>query len=167
MRNSSITDQLQPSLLDRLTDQAPEQREESSRDRVLSAAQLRAAVVRDLDWLLNTNQYANSSDLSDCPELLSSTLNYGVPDLSGHVLDSVDPKELAALLREAIVRFEPRIDARTLVITGEDSVDQGGGRTLSFGIDGDVFSQRGSQHLLLKTVVDLDTGSVTISGGGS
>jgi type VI secretion system protein ImpF len=47
-------ERLQPSLLDRLTDDAPESKDESRDKRVLNLAQLRAGVMRDLSWLLNT-----------------------------------------------------------------------------------------------------------------
>ena len=47
-------DRLQPSLLDRLTDDDPTNPKESADKRVLSLTQLKASVLRDLAWLLNT-----------------------------------------------------------------------------------------------------------------
>jgi type VI secretion system protein ImpF len=45
-------ERLQPSLLDRLTDLAPAQREESREERVITALRLREYVTRDIAWLL-------------------------------------------------------------------------------------------------------------------
>ena len=55
-------ERLQPSLLDRLTDDAPHRRTESREQRVLSLAQLRESVMRDLAWLLNTEHLAPGGD---------------------------------------------------------------------------------------------------------
>jgi type VI secretion system protein ImpF len=46
-------ERLQPSLLDRLTDEEPDQLQESREKRVLSMSRLRDFVLRDLAWLFN------------------------------------------------------------------------------------------------------------------
>ena len=54
MADLTPQERLQPSLLDRLTDSAPDTKRESRDRRVLSMRRLRSAVLRDLAWLLNT-----------------------------------------------------------------------------------------------------------------
>ena len=54
MAELSPKERLQPSLLDRLTDDEPDEQEESRDRRVLSMSQLRQSVLRDVGWLLNT-----------------------------------------------------------------------------------------------------------------
>jgi type VI secretion system protein ImpF len=49
-------DRLQPSLLDRLTDEEPDQPQESREKRVLSLNRLRESVLRDLAWLFNASR---------------------------------------------------------------------------------------------------------------
>ncbi len=49
---------LQPSLLDRLTDDEPQRQAESPTAQVLGRHALRAAVLRDLAWLMNTTRLA-------------------------------------------------------------------------------------------------------------
>jgi len=56
MVDLSSRDRLQPSLIDRLIDNDPEQHKESLDARVLSRQQLRAAVLRDLSWLFNDSR---------------------------------------------------------------------------------------------------------------
>ena len=46
-------ERLQPSLLDRLTDDEPPTQQESREKRVLSMHKLRLFVLRDISWLLN------------------------------------------------------------------------------------------------------------------
>ena len=47
-------DKLQPCLLDRLTDDEPEKKEESRIQRVISLQRYKAGVLRDLEWLFNS-----------------------------------------------------------------------------------------------------------------
>ena len=51
-----VRNRLQPALLDRLTDDEPEQRQETESHRVMSKTQLRQAVLRDLGALFNSVQ---------------------------------------------------------------------------------------------------------------
>src|SRR6478609_4678955 len=82
-------ERLQPSLLDRLTDDEPERQVESRDKRVLSLDRLRAGVRRDLSWLFNTSHLASAQDLSAFPEAAASTINYGLPDLAGRTASSI------------------------------------------------------------------------------
>ena len=60
-------ERLQPSLLDRLTDDEPLQHQESRERRVLSITKLREVVLRDLAWLLNTSRLGDPASLADYP----------------------------------------------------------------------------------------------------
>ena len=51
MADLNITERLQPSLLDRLTDDAPEATSEARHDRVIDIDRLRDIIRRDLSWL--------------------------------------------------------------------------------------------------------------------
>jgi type VI secretion system protein ImpF len=76
-------ERLQPSLLDRLTDNEPDRKVEGKDLRVLSPQRLRESVRRDLTWLFNAVNLASVQDLSDHDDVARSTLNFGLPDLSG------------------------------------------------------------------------------------
>src|ERR1051325_4639249 len=102
-------ERLQPSLLDRLTDDDPERKQESRDRRVLSPARLRECVRRDLTWLLNTTNLASSQNLDAEPNVARSVLNYGMPDLAGHTASSVDVRSLERMLLKVIWDFEPRL----------------------------------------------------------
>ena len=87
--SSSPKERLQPSLLDRLTDDEPDRAVESRDKRVLSPYRLRESVRRDLSWLFNTTNLASSLDLERFPQVESSTLNFGLPDLTGRTAGSI------------------------------------------------------------------------------
>jgi type VI secretion system protein ImpF len=69
-------ERLQPSLLDRLTDNEPERKVEGRDLRVLSPQRLRESVRRDLGWLFNSVNFVSVQDLSGHPEAERSTLNF-------------------------------------------------------------------------------------------
>ena len=65
-------ERLQPSLLDRLTDDSPQSKKESRDQRVLSVRRLRACVLRDLAWLLNTTNLGSDFDSKRFPDVAKS-----------------------------------------------------------------------------------------------
>src|SRR4249920_3666068 len=117
-------ERLQPSLLDRLTDDEPDKRQESRDKRVLSPSRLRESVRRDLSWLFNTVNLAATDDLEDYPQVERSTLNYGLPDLAGRTTSSVDKVTLERLLRRAIWDFEPRLTRNSVKVRLVTDYDQ-------------------------------------------
>lgn len=84
---------------------------------------LLAEVRRDLQALLNTVNLNSAQDLSDFPEVEKSILNFGLPDLSVHVVDTVKIQRLAEDIREALIRFEPRMDPRTLQVVRDENIE--------------------------------------------
>ena len=74
-------ERLQPALLDRLTDEHPDEQQEAREQRVMSKRQLRQAVLRDLAWLFNATRLESGVDLSKVPEVRRSVLNFGLPAL--------------------------------------------------------------------------------------
>ena len=94
MAELTPAERLQPSLLDRLTDEDPKSKKESRDRRVLSIPQLRAGVIRDLDWLLNTAHLEGVQPLEAYPEVARSTVNYGMPELTGLSASSIRPEKV-------------------------------------------------------------------------
>src|SRR5271157_4316244 len=109
MAELTVKERLQPSLLDRLTDDQPEKSVESRDRRVISLEKRRECVLRDLGWLLNTGRLSQVQDLDAYPEVARSVLNYGSIDLSGRHLSSTDLAELENAVKQAVLEFEPRI----------------------------------------------------------
>ncbi len=159
-------DLLQPSLLDRLTDDEPQVQQETRDKRFVSLRRLREAVIRDLAWLLNTSDFGSVEDLTNYPLVTQTALNYGMPALSGRTTAGLDARALERLLRQAIQNFEPRIIRKTLkvrVVTAEGEMSH---NALNFEIEGELWAQPVPQHLLLKAQVDLEMGEIKLSDRG-
>lgn len=154
-------EKLQPSLLDRLTDVRPDVRTSNAGVRVLSMQELRDGVRRDLGALLNATALGEIEDLSAYPNVQRSTLNFGMPDMSGKTASGVDMKELERVLVEAISEFEPRITRESLKING-DVHDKKAHNTMTITIEGELWSQPLPQKLLLRTELDLENGEVKL-----
>jgi type VI secretion system protein ImpF len=157
------SERLQPSLLDRLTNDTPDQRTESGDKRVLSLERLRECVRRDLAWLLNTANLACVQDLSEYPEVERSTLNFGIPDLTGKTASSVDKASLVKLVRRAILEFEPRLlrnSVKVQIVTNPESHNN---NAVYFHIEADLWAQPLPLRLYLRTELNLEDGEATIT----
>ncbi len=162
MSELTVKERLQPSLLDRLTDNEPHKQKESREQRVLSLERLRQSVLRDLRWLLNTGHLHQLQPLDDYPAVKQSTLNYGVPDLSGQVLSVADVPRLEQAVRQAILDFEPRILRQTVRVRATINPETMSRNTLSFEIEGNLWAQPIPLRIFLKTEIDLETGHVDV-----
>ncbi len=156
-------ERLQPSLLDRLTDDEPDQRQEAREKRVMSMRRLRQSVLRDLGWLLNSGNLASVEDLEDCPLVAHSVVNYGLPDLAGRAAMGIDLPAVERALRQAIWDFEPRILRNTVKIRAVVAQDQMNRNAVAFEIEGELWAQPVPLHLYLRTEVDLDSGTFSVS----
>lgn len=159
-------DTLQPALLDRLTDNDSGRKVEGREDRVISRTQLRAFVLRDLSWLFNTTNLSAEVDFTGHPLAEQSTINYGLIPLSGKLLSSLDLTELEEVMRQTIIRFEPRILPHTLTVRGLPASDAlTHHNVFSFEISGSLWAHPYPLELLLKTDVDLESGEIRIAEG--
>ena len=95
------------SLLDRLIDSEPLEKEESRPLRVQTPEQMKVSLQRDLEWLLNTR----------CPVSLDkldwdarSVLDYGIPDFgAAFTQNTEDWRRLSVFLEKTITAYEPRL----------------------------------------------------------
>ncbi|MFL6607491.1 MAG: type VI secretion system baseplate subunit TssE [Pseudomonas sp.] len=153
-------DRLQPSLLDRLTDDDPTNPKESADKRVLSLTQLKASVLRDLAWLLNTTSLLDA-DATLHTSAGTSVVNFGLPALAGNSASNVDVPALETLIHQAIATFEPRILRHTLRVRARATAEMNH-NALSFEIEGDLWAQPVPLRLMLQTDLDLETGHVRV-----
>ena len=153
---------LQPSLLDRLTDNAPTVKVEAADRSSINVRGLRKAVMRDLAWLLNTGNLGSVESLDEYDQVGTSVLNFGMPDLAGLMVSSTDTAALERLLRETITNFEPRISKGSLSVKLNVQRDAMNRNALTLDIEGDLWAYPSPQHLYLKTDLDFETGEVVI-----
>ncbi len=157
-------DRLQPALLDRLTDEDPDKKQEPREAGVVTKSRLRQSVLRDLAWLFNATRLEAVTDLTKLPFVRRSVLNFGLPALSGRTATSLDVTDLAKAVREAILMFEPRIlpatlQVRTLLEAGE--LDHH--NVIGVEIHGELWAQPVPLEFLVRTEFDLETGKVQVA----
>ena len=162
-------ERLQPSLLDRLSDDEPGNTSEPRERRVLSLRTLRQGVLRDLSWLLNTTNLMSLSvvNTENLPHLANSVINFGVPDTSGHAMTSLNLSNLERGIRQAIWDFEPRLIRSTVKVKALANDSAADNNKLSFEIEADLWAQPYPERLYLRTELDLERGTVVLAETGT
>lgn len=152
---------LQPALLDRLEDNAPEKQE--GQPVALNVTQLKQAVLRDLGWLLNTISLEAQQSLQSYPHVQSSTLNYGVAALAGKRVSDVEWDEIEQAVRTAILQFEPRILPQGLIVRClSAATDLAHHNVIALFIKGQLWANPYPRELLIRTEIDLETSQIRV-----
>lgn len=138
---------------------------EASDLKSLSMRRLRDYVCRDLSALLNCASLEAVVDLSAYPQVQASVLNFGMPSLAGKAARSADPQKIASTIEAAIRRFEPRLSA--LRVTPEMGEEGNETHVLAFRIEAQLWGQPMPQQLVLRTSIDVDSGSVSVADAGA
>jgi type VI secretion system protein ImpF len=163
----ALHDRLQPALLDRLTDDSRLGERAPNDGRMLTKAQMRAAVLRDLAWLFNAVQPLGEQAQRH-PLLAGCVLNFGMPPLSGTLASELDVSQLERVIRQAIVRFEPRILADTLEVHALEATSVLDTHNIvEFEISGHLWAQPMPLEIALRTQLDLEAGQVAVFDNGS
>lgn len=155
-------ERLQPSLLDRLTDEEPGKSKETREQRVFSMRRLRESVLRDLGWLLNATNLGSRLDADAHAHVARSVLNFGVPDLAGSSVSSIDSQDLARLVHDAILNYEPRILRNSLRVELAVQDDYASHNMLSMRIEGELWAIPAPLRILVNTSLDLESGRIVI-----
>ena len=156
MAEAESRDRLQPALLDRLT------REGDDAGRVISKAELRQAVLRDLSWLFNAMQ-PNPDWAETRPALAGTVLNFGMPALAGQLVSRLDVGRLERTIVQTIKHFEPRILPDTLTVQAIEADNvMGTHNMIEFEIRGHIWAQPVPLEILLRTKLDLEAGQVEV-----
>ncbi|KOF52424.1 MULTISPECIES: type VI secretion system baseplate subunit TssE [unclassified Achromobacter] len=156
-------DRLQPALLDRLMDDNPGERTEPPGRAVMSHMELRAAVLRDLRWLLNTVNLETTDDISPYRWVHGSTLNYGVRAMAGKRMSEIDWVDVEDSIRDAIIRFEPRILPDTIevrCVTDTGTLEHY--NVLSLSIRGLLWCEPHPLEFLFRSDIDLESGHIDL-----
>ena len=123
--------------------------------------QLKAALRRDLESLLNTRRVVEPPPEA-LTEVTRSLYNYGLPDFSSYSLSS--PKDRGRLLRAlevSIALFEPRLAG--VKVTAVDA-PTAGSRVLRFQIEGLLLKDPAPEQVSFDTVLQLANGEYQVKG---
>ena len=148
------------SVLDRLIDQEPERKLEPPLTRARSLRELKAALRRDLEWLLNTRRTIEESPAS-LKELERSLYNYGLPDVSSlYLRSSNDQNTLLKAIRVAINYFEPRL--LNIKVALEPAAADA--RVIRFSIEGLLRMDPAPEHVFFDTMLEPMSGQYQVKG---
>jgi type VI secretion system protein ImpF len=165
MADRTIAERLQPSLLDRLTDEAPEVTKETREARVIDVRRLREIISRDLGWLLNTSNLESTFDVARHPNVARSVINYGIREVAGDFSTARRAQAIQRAIRDAIERFEPRIakgSAKVELRASERNTET----VIHFDIRAEMWAQPVPQELYMRTELDLVTGELKLDRVG-
>ena len=152
------------SVLDRLVDLDPNARSEAMSTRSNSMRQLKAALRRDLEWLLNTRRTPEAVG-SEFLEVEQSVFNYGLPDLTAiNWQSSRDRSRLCRILEDALTVFEPRLRGVKIVPL---EAQAGAQHVLRFQIEGMLQMDPAPEHISFDTVLQLTSGEYQVKGDPS
>ncbi|MEM9343581.1 MAG: type VI secretion system baseplate subunit TssE [Pseudomonadota bacterium] len=164
MADQTISERLQPSLLDRLTDVDPSNPRETRDDRVIDIRRLREIIQRDLIWLLNTNNNESRIDAARYPAVAKSVLNFGIQEVAGEFSTIKRAELIRRSIVKAIERYEPRIREGSIDVELRTD-DQGSQTLVKFDIRADMWAQPLPLELYLRSEVDITTGEVSLERG--
>jgi type VI secretion system protein ImpF len=146
------------SVLDRLIDREPERNLEAPLTRAQSLRELKAALRRDLEWLLNSRRMIVPVPDS-LKELQCSLFLYGLPDVSSlYLRSSVDQESLLKSIKQLVSLFEPRL--MNVKVVMEPAADES--RILRFGIEALLRIDPAPEPVVFDTVLEPISGQYQI-----
>lgn len=162
MAELTAKERLLPSLIDRLSDHSPGQLDETRDARTGTMDGLRASVLRDLEWLMNTVNLDSAKTLEEFPELESTTINFGMPGLSGAGSTEATLAQIERQIKKSVLAFEPRILKSSLRVKLLHDAELENKHAIAFQIEGTLWGQPMPQALFLHTELDLEIGAVKV-----
>ena len=149
-----------PSVLDRLLDESPNPISGRPRSRAQQLLELRSAVRRDLEALLNSHQpyLAPPAEMLELPK---SLLEYGIPDfLTMNAVAENTREQFRASVEEAIRRFEPRFKMVRVALMEDSAAD----RTLRFRIEALMYAEPAPERVSFDSLLDPSSQSFSVIG---
>ncbi|HEY6945451.1 MAG TPA: type VI secretion system baseplate subunit TssE [Candidatus Acidoferrum sp.] len=151
------------SVLDRLLDNEPKSKVEGPLTHSKSLAQLKLAVRRDLENLLNTRCTPEPIPESSV-ETLRSAYSYGVPDITEITQNFLYEKDRLLGEIERVVRlFEPRLGGARVAILPASGTE----RVLRFVIEGMLKIDPTPEHVVFDAALELTSGEYQLMGDAS
>jgi type VI secretion system protein ImpF len=160
MPELAVVEKLQPCLLDRLTDDEPNNSQETRAQRVISLQRYRQGVLRDLQWLFSASAHLpqegdSAFSIEDFPDAARSVINFGTRHLFG--LMGPNLRDLQQGLTEALYNFEPRIVRNSLKVKLQME-----GNLILIDVEGELWASPLPEHLHIKTKLDIESGHCSL-----
>jgi type VI secretion system protein ImpF len=145
---------LRPSILDRLLDDEPEEKQEQLDSHFRN-------LQRDLEALLNTRQEALEELPPEFTEVRRSLVTYGLPDFTTFTLLSAnDRNRIRRALEQAITTFEPRLERVRVILEPPRQHDQ----TLHFRVEALLRVEPAPKPVTFDAMLQLSTQECRVQG---
>lgn len=151
-----------PCLLERwsnISDGAPVVRSPAS-----SWHDVRRDVIRNLEWLLNTEAPHTFAGRTIPQTVKDSVLCFGIDAYSGQAQSTLRPDDIAWSIRNRIVTFEPRIDPYTLEIRISDDTNHHHFNKLKFSVFGYLRADPLPIEFIVQMQIDTESGQSKVTG---
>jgi len=148
------------SILDRLLDNEPKLKVEGALTHSKSLAQLKVAIRRDLENLLNTRCTPQPLPESSV-ETRRSMYNYGVPDITEIGRNFLyEQDRLLSEIEKAVHLFEPRLAGAKVALLPAP----GASRVVRFVIEGMLRIDPAPEHVVFDAALELTSGEYMLMG---
>jgi type VI secretion system protein ImpF len=159
MARTELDRNVQPSLLDRLTDEQPGQPADAPIAHEESVRRYRQSVQRDLERLLNTRRTIVPVDALFA-EVRDSVHEFGIPDGTGIAPGTIEGQKLLTdSIRDAISRFEPRLANVVVRLTDSDQVKT---PQVRFVVEATLRMDPTPEQIVFDSLLDIATGGIAI-----
>jgi len=161
MAKQEIERTVQPSVLDRLTDEDPRGLGDPRMSYTESVQTFKASVRRDLEWLLNCRRTPDPAP-DRFEELRTSLFHYGIVDVTS-IGEGGDSRErLLKEVEDSLVMFEPRLaNLRVSLVEQEGESHR---RELRFVVEGTLRLDPTPEQVAFDTVLHFSTGEIDVAG---
>jgi type VI secretion system protein ImpF len=150
-----------PSVLYRLLDDEPGTEREPIPNRFQNLRELKKAVTRDLEDLLNTRQEMLEELPSEFAEVSRSLVSYGLPDFTSFsLLSKHDRNRIRRAVEQAIANFEPRLARVNVTLEPPRDHD----RALRFHIEALLRLEPAPELVTFDAVLQLTTQKYVVQG---
>jgi type VI secretion system protein ImpF len=156
LRDNEI--RITPSIVDRLLDFEPTNPNEALKSRSQGMRELKQAVRRDLEWLLNTRHSPDEISPS-LEEVNKSLAKFGLPDFTGSSSNNdEDRRNLIRNVENALRLFEPRFINLKVTLEEINKVERG----LKFRIQATLRVEPTPEPVVFDTVLQVGSGDFEV-----
>ncbi len=125
---------------------------------------VRRDVMRNIEWLLNTEAPTSFAGRAVPAAVADSVLCFGIEPYSGRPQSSFNPADIAWNIRRRIIAFECRIDRHTLNVVVADPAGKHKFNKLRFKVVGHLRADPIPIEFMVQTEIDTETGKARVTG---
>lgn len=151
-----------PCLLQRWSDDSSEGTA-AGRTAMSTWQDVRRDVIRNLEWLLNTEAPVVLAGREPPAAVAESVLCFGVQPYSGRAQSTMDPDEIAWSIKRRIMAFESRIDRHSLDVTALNTGQRHRFNKMQFSVHGYLRADPLPLEFLVHTELDMETGRAKVT----